>query len=223
MIKERVADFLSIKYEKRLLIFDTGGFSNAFNYAELLEYEGFCVVHYIDVEAFRLRYELEIKNSTKKLAVIIRDDIYMIIVQNYIGNSKSPNTIVVPVTHDIGNLPCLVPLTPIVDQSTGKTILDGQANTANIVCVSKARLGDLIATLSNADMKKIDESMAQTLELMHYLKDLKEKYDKLSDYNEKVKIERNAAQDKINSIKELISKDGFTEQSQKSLLELLDK
>lgn len=77
MIKERVADFLSIKYEKRLLIFDTGGFSNAFNYAELLEYEGFCLVHYIDVEAFRLRYELEIKNSTKKWAVIIRDDIYI--------------------------------------------------------------------------------------------------------------------------------------------------
>lgn len=98
-----------------------------------------------------------------------------IIVQNYIGNSKSPNTIVVPVTHDSGTLPCLVPLTPIVDQSTGKTILDGQANTANIVCVSKARLGDLIATLSNADMKKVDESMAQTLELMHYQKELKEK------------------------------------------------
>lgn len=146
-----------------------------------------------------------------------------IIVQNYIGNLKSPNTIVVPVTHDSGTLPCLVPLSPIVDQTTGETILDGQANTANIVCVSKARLGDLIATLSSFDMKKVDESMAQTLELMHYQKDLKEKYDKLNSYNEKVKIERNAAQDKINSIKELIKRDGFMESSQKSLLELLDK
>lgn len=146
-----------------------------------------------------------------------------IIVQNYIGNSKSPNTIVVPVTHDSGTLPCLVPLTPIVDNSTGNVILDGQANTANIVCVSKARLGDLIATLSNADMKKVDESMAQTLELMRYHKELKDKYDKLFEYNEKVKSERNAAQDKIKEIKEFIIKDGFTEQFQKSLLELLDK
>ena len=146
-----------------------------------------------------------------------------IIVQNYIGNSKSPNTIVVPVTHDIGILPCLVPLTPIINKSTGNVILDGQANTANIVCVSKARLGDLIATLSNSDMKKVDESMAQSLDLMHYYKELNDKYDKLLEYNKKIKIERNVAQDKIKGIKELIIKDGFTEQSQKSLLELLDK
>jgi len=146
-----------------------------------------------------------------------------IIVQNYIGNFRSPNTVVVPVTHDSGTLPCLVQLTPIVDNSTGKAILDGQANTANIICVSKARLGDLIATLSNADMKKVDESMAQTLELMHYHKELKDKYDKLLEYNEKVKSERNAAQDKIREIKELITKVDLTERSQKSFLELLDK
>ena len=77
MIRERVAEFLSIKYEKHLLIFDTSDFSYAFDYPELLEAEGFCVVYYIDVEEFRLRYELEIKNSMKKWAVIIRDDIYV--------------------------------------------------------------------------------------------------------------------------------------------------
>jgi mRNA interferase MazF len=144
-------------------------------------------------------------------------------VQNYIGNTKSPNTIVIPVTHDSGVLPCLVPLTPIIDNSNGMVVLDGQANTANIICVSKARLGDLIATLSNADMKKVDESMAQTLELMHYHKELKDRYVKLLEYNEKVKNERNTAQDKIKNIKELIAKYGLTEQSQKSLFELLDK
>lgn len=77
MIKDRVADFLSIKYEKRLLVFDPGGFSDAFDYPGLLASEGFCVVHYTDVEAFRLRYELEIKNSPEKWAVIIRDDTYV--------------------------------------------------------------------------------------------------------------------------------------------------
>lgn len=146
-----------------------------------------------------------------------------IIVQNYIGNSKSPNTIVVPVTHDSGNLPCLVPLTPIIDKSTGNVILDGQANTANIVCVSKARLGDYIAILSNAEMKKVDESLAQSLELMRYYKELNDKYDKLLEYNKKVKNERNEAQDIIKDIRELIGKHGFTEQAQKSLLKLLDK
>jgi len=146
-----------------------------------------------------------------------------IVVQNYIGNFKSPNTIVVPVTHDSGTLPCLVPLTPIIDKATGNVILDGQANTANIVCVSKARLGDYIATLSNSEMKKVDESLAQSLELMRYYKELNDKYDKLLEYNKKVKNERNEAQDKIRDIRELIDKYGFTEQAQKSLLELLDK
>ncbi|MHB1407823.1 MAG: hypothetical protein ACYCV0_19820, partial [Desulfitobacteriaceae bacterium] len=59
--------------------------------------------------------------------------------------------------------------------------------------------------------------------LMHYQKELKEKYEKLVEYTEKVKTERNDAQDIISNAKELISKDGFTEQTQKSLLELLDK
>jgi hypothetical protein len=77
MIRDRVADFLSVKYEKRLLIFDTSGFSNTFDYLGLLKSEGFCVVPYADVESFRLRYEVEIKNSPEKWAVIITDDIYV--------------------------------------------------------------------------------------------------------------------------------------------------
>lgn len=146
-----------------------------------------------------------------------------IIVQNYIGNSKSPNTIVVPITHDSGTLPCLVPLTPIIDRSTGNIILDGQANTANIVCVSKARLGDYIASLTKPEMKKIDESIAQSLELMKYYKELNEKYNKLYQFNEKVKGERNDAQDKVKDIKEIIRVYGFSEEAQKRLLEILDK
>lgn len=146
-----------------------------------------------------------------------------IIVQNYIGNSKSPNTIVVPVTHDSGTLPCLVPLTPVTDKLTGTVILDGQANTSNLVCVSKARLGDCITTLSKSEMKKIDESIAQSLELMHYYKELKEKYDKLYQYNEKIKNERNDVQDKIKDIKEIIDTYGLTEDAQKKLLYILDK
>lgn len=146
-----------------------------------------------------------------------------IIVQNYIGNSKSPNTIVVPITHDKGVLPCLVPIPTITDKATGDVILDGQANTANIVCVSKARLGDCITTLSYSVMKKIDESIAQSLELFRYYKELQDKYDKLLTYNETVKIDRNNAIDKIKEIRELLDKCSFSEESKKELLELLDK
>ena len=77
MIKDRVTNILSIKYEKRLLVFDINGFANAFDYLGLLKSEGFCVVMYTDVEAFRLRYEVELKNSPDKWAVIVTDDIYV--------------------------------------------------------------------------------------------------------------------------------------------------
>lgn len=77
MIKERVADLLSIKYEKRLLIQDTDVFSGVFDYLDLLESEGFNIVLYENIEAFRLRYEIEIKNSPEKWAVIVADDFYV--------------------------------------------------------------------------------------------------------------------------------------------------
>lgn len=124
-----------------------------------------------------------------------------IIVQNYIANKNSTNTIVVPITHDIGKLPCLVPITPASD-STGKVILDGQANTSNIICISKARLGDYITTLSNVDMKKLDESIAKSVELMHYYKELSDKNEKLSNFIITLKQQRNEAQDKLKSAEE---------------------
>lgn len=77
MIRERVAKFLSIRYEKRLLVFDVNGFNYAFNYLGLLKSEGFSVVLYTDVEVFRLRYEVELKTSPEKWAVIVTDNIYV--------------------------------------------------------------------------------------------------------------------------------------------------
>ncbi len=65
-----------------------------------------------------------------------------IIIQNDIGNMKSGNTIVIPITHDVSTLPCVASLTPQYE-SDGITLkLDGQANTSNIMCVSKARIGN---------------------------------------------------------------------------------
>ena len=76
-----------------------------------------------------------------------------LIIQNNIANSRSGNTIVIPITHDNSTLPCVANITPQTD-SMGTTILDGQANTSNMMCVSKARLKDYICSLPMTDIKK---------------------------------------------------------------------
>lgn len=77
MIEKLIAELFSIQYEKRLLIFDTSGFCAAFDYTRLLISQNFEVIQYEDIEAFRLRYEREIKNSDHKWAVIVYSDIYV--------------------------------------------------------------------------------------------------------------------------------------------------
>ena len=126
-----------------------------------------------------------------------------VIVQNNIGNLHSGNTIVIPITHDDASLPCVANITPQIDAS-GKIILDGQANASNMLCVSKARLGDLVCTLSNQDMKIIDESIAKAVGIMSYYVQLLKRIEDKNSYIEKLKMERNAAQDKLKSIQNII-------------------
>lgn len=85
-----------------------------------------------------------------------------VIIQNDVANTRSSNTIVIPITHDISTLPCVANITPLTD-TAGNVILDGQANTSNMMCVSKARLGDFIGSLSNADMKKLMKQLQKLL------------------------------------------------------------
>lgn len=101
-------------------------------------------------------------------------------------------------------------------------ILDGQADTADIICVSKARLGDLIATLSAARMKDIDRSISISLDLIHYHTDEVDKYDRLTQYVAQVKADRNKAQDTLEQLKEIVCQNGFDERSQEKIKELLD-
>lgn len=77
MIEKRLAELLAIQYEKRLLIFDAGGFCLAVDYVKLLVSQNFKVIHYEDIEEFRLKYEQEIKNSDDKWAVIVCSGIYV--------------------------------------------------------------------------------------------------------------------------------------------------
>lgn len=124
-----------------------------------------------------------------------------VVVQNDVGNNRSGNTIVLPITHDTSTLPCVANITPQMD-SAGNVILDGQANASNIMCVSKARLGNLVCTLPSSDMRLIDEAIAKTVGLMGYYADLTQKLnDKLS-YIDRIKGDRNKAQDELAMIRD---------------------
>lgn len=94
-----------------------------------------------------------------------------LIIQNNVANSRSGNTTVIPITHDNSTLPCVANITAQTD-SMDTTILDGQANTSNVMCVSKARLKDYICSLPMSDMKKIDKAIAKTVGLFSYYLDL---------------------------------------------------
>ena len=94
-------------------------------------------------------------------------------------------------------------ITPLTD-TTGNVILDGQANASNMMCVSKARLGDFVGSLSKADMKKIDEAIAKTIDLMGYYSDLTKRLNDKLEYISKIKEERNKAQDELEELRKTL-------------------
>ena len=140
-----------------------------------------------------------------------------VIVQNSIGNLKSGNTIVIPITHDTSTLPCVAVITTQYEADGTTTKLDGQANASNIMCVSKSRLGTYICDLPASDMKKVDEALAKTMGLIGYYADLNKKLSDKLTYISKIKAERNTAQD---TLKEIYSVLGLEETGDTT--ELLD-
>ena len=126
-----------------------------------------------------------------------------VVIQNDVGNNRSGTTIVIPITHDTSTLPCVADITPLTDE-TGNVILDGQANASNMMCVSKARLGDLVGSLSKADMKKIDEAIAKAVDLMGYYSDLTKRLNDKLEYISKIKEERNKAQDELEDLRKTL-------------------
>lgn len=161
---------------------------------------------------FGLNVGSEISKPTPRPAVIV---------STFNINKNSSNVVVVPVTHNQTQLPYLVPITPVVD-TDGNVILDGQADTANITCVSKARLGDFITTLSAAQMKNIDKSISVSLDLLHYYTDELDKYNKLAQHVKRVKTDRNEACDTLDKLKEVVFQHGFDEKGQMKIKDLLD-
>ena len=127
-----------------------------------------------------------------------------VVIQNNIANGHSGNTIVIPITHDTSSLPCVANVTPQIAPD-GTVLIDGQANASNMMCVSKARLGILVCTLPPSDMKLIDEAIAKSVDLMGYYADIHKRLnDKLS-YIERLKEQRNTAQDELKEIRQILS------------------
>ncbi len=129
-----------------------------------------------------------------------------IILQNNIGNAKSGNVIVAPITHTYKNIPSIKEINKQYNND-GIILLDGYVNVSNILCVSKARLENYITTLSNEEMKEIDIAIAISLNLMHYYAKLKNNLQDKLNYIEKIKNDRNIAQDQI---KELLNISGYS-------------
>ena len=86
----------------------------------------------------------------------------------------------------------------------GNTILDGYINISNITCVSKARLGNLVSTLTPGELKQVDKSIAQSLDLIRHYAGIKSRLDDKLNYIEKLKAERNLAQDNLKCMLDLL-------------------
>ena len=109
-----------------------------------------------------------------------------IIVQNNTSNSHSSNVLVIPISHTNKNISCIVKIDDKLDENK-KIILDGYANVSGIICVSKARLGSYITTISKTEMKKIDTQLASILDLFGYYKKIEKQLQDKNMYIEKLK------------------------------------
>lgn len=107
----------------------------------------------------------------------LRDSHPCVIVQNNTTSLNLRTVLVAPITHasNRANKPAsLVPITQQKD-SSGKILIEGYADVANMRTISKARLGRRITTLTATDMQSIDSEIATVTDLYHHYKDVTDK------------------------------------------------
>jgi mRNA interferase MazF len=133
-----------------------------------------------------------------------------VILQYNSANKTSPNTIVAPITHTSATVPVVVPIADKLDAS-GNTILDGNVLLGNIICISKARLGNYIADLTDDEMNKIDTAIAFSLGIKHHYDTLLNIYNDKLNYIEKLKQQREESHNDIQAIENLLAEYGFND------------
>jgi mRNA interferase MazF len=122
-----------------------------------------------------------------------------VIIQNDVRNFNSGTVIVAPITHTEKALPCMAQIT--TQYNTDDSILiDGFANLSHIQTVSKARLGDYITKLPASDIRKINQAIYDTTGLMSEIKASEKKLNDKLEYIERLKEERNLAEDRLNQL-----------------------
>ena len=124
-----------------------------------------------------------------------------VILQYDSANSTSPNTIVAPITHTTSTLPIVIPIADKMDAS-GNVILDGNVLLGNIICVSKARLGDYVTDLTPDEMKAVDKAISLSLGIEHYYTTLENMYNDKLQYIEKLKAKRSELQSELTVTKQ---------------------
>lgn len=122
-----------------------------------------------------------------------------VIIQNDIRNFNSGTVIVAPITHTNKSLPCMSPITTQYN-SDNTILIDGFVNLSHIQTVSKSRLGNFISRLPTFDIKKINLAILDATGLMSEFKNYQQKLDDKLFFIEKIKSERNKAQDDLNAI-----------------------
>jgi mRNA interferase MazF len=164
----------------------------------------------------KAKLSLELISNNAKTRVVRRGQVYWcnfgigvgseirklrpaIIIQNNVGNIHSGNTIVIPITHGSIGGPCTAQISTYY-AIDGTVLLDGRAATSNMRCVSKARLGDYITTLNGNDMLEVDRIVAKEIGLMSYYSNLEVQLNDKMSYIDKLKEDRNSAQDTLKKI-----------------------
>lgn len=119
-----------------------------------------------------------------------------VILQYNAANSTSPNTIVAPITHTTSTLNTVVPIQEKKDNN-GDLLLDGNVLLGNVMCVSKARLGDLLTNLSPEEMRAVDEALAISFDLRRYYQTLENTYNDKLIYIDKLNVIRRELEGKL--------------------------
>ena len=135
-----------------------------------------------------------------------------VIVQNNTRNSRSGNVIVVPISHTNKKISSIVPIETRKDEDDN-IILDGYANVSNLMCVSKARLGSYIVTISKEEMKNIDTELFSTLDLFDYCKQFERQLKDKDQYilklkNQLTELKQITNTDSYEKLKKKVSKKG---------------
>ena len=135
-----------------------------------------------------------------------------VIVQNNTRNSRSGNVIVVPISHTNKKISSIVPIETRKDEEDN-IILDGYANVSNLMCVSKARLGSYIATISKEEMKNIDTELFSILDLFDYYKQFERQLKDKDQYilklkNQLTELKQITNTDSYEKLKKKVSKKG---------------